>query len=85
MQRGVYIHDDTARRVNAIATREGVTATAVLRSLIERGLAEYQREFGEISIEGVSRYAPAGGRGRPRRASDLLGERAPSEPDTVAA
>jgi hypothetical protein len=54
MIRSVVIDPDDMRRTMVISSREGVTPTTVLRGLIVRGLAAYEREHGPLPIEGVS-------------------------------
>jgi|HubBroStandDraft_1064217.scaffolds.fasta_scaffold1141415_2 hypothetical protein len=53
MIRSVIIDPNDMRRAMAIARREGITPTAVLRGLIVQSLAAYEREHGPIAIEGV--------------------------------
>ena len=50
MRRSFIIDDDEMRRINVIADR-------VIRRLIEVALIEYEKEYGEIPIEGVSPYS----------------------------
>jgi hypothetical protein len=53
MRRSVSLASDDMRRVIVIARREGVTPSAVIRGLVERGLADYESENGPLAIEGV--------------------------------
>ncbi len=55
--RTVYLTEDTLRRVNVLAERERLSATAIYRAIIEDGLASYEAAHGPIRTTGVSLFA----------------------------
>jgi hypothetical protein len=55
--RAVSLFADDLRRANVLAAREGVTASTVIRVLLEKAFADYEKEHGAIPIEGVDTFS----------------------------
>ena len=54
IRKTITLDEVEVRRVNAIAMREGILPSQVLRGMISIAADSYEREFGELSIEGIS-------------------------------